>query len=383
MNLTIDAEFHSLIPLLKAQELESLTDSLKSEGCRDALVVWQGQNILLDGHNRYEICNREGITFRIVERAFDSREDAGVWICENQAGRRNLEPYASIMLEKRRAEYLKQKAALQRTRKPKQPVNAEESVLPMLAKQNEPIDVRKTVAKRAGVSNGTAAKAFVIEAKADDETKAQLIAGKVSIDKVYRSIVEPEKRAERTAALIDPGQITGRFPIILADPPWRYEHSTSNSREIENQYPTMSLAEICALPVNAAALDDCILFLWATSPKLAESMEVLRAWGFEYRTCAVWDKEIIGPGYYFRQQHELLLVATKGHPVTPAPSQRVSSVIHARRTTTHSEKPKIVYEVIESYFPEFIAVGLLLELFQRQPRKGWKGWGNQLTSNVT
>ncbi|MGH8534079.1 MAG: MT-A70 family methyltransferase, partial [Gammaproteobacteria bacterium] len=74
----------------------------------------------------------------------------------------------------------------------------------------------------------------------------------------------------------------GTFPLIYADPPWRYEHVKTESQAIENQYPTMSLDEIKAKTVPAA--EDCVLFLWTTSPKLAESMDVIRAWGFDYRT---------------------------------------------------------------------------------------------------
>jgi hypothetical protein len=83
----------------------------------------------------------------------------------------------------------------------------------------------------------------------------------------------------------------GTFPVIYADPPWRYEHVETESRAIENQYPTMELADICGLPVAKHCTDDAILFLWATAPKLAEAMMVVTGWGFSYRTCMVWDKE--------------------------------------------------------------------------------------------
>ena len=82
--------------------------------------------------------------------------------------------------------------------------------------------------------------------------------------------------------------------MIYADPPWRYEHVKTESRAIENQYPTMDLDAICALPVRDIATDDSVLFLWATSPKLAEAMRVIDAWGFTYRTCMAWVKEKIG-----------------------------------------------------------------------------------------
>jgi N6-adenosine-specific RNA methylase IME4 len=164
----------------------------------------------------------------------------------------------------------------------------------------------------------------------------------------------------------------GRHPIIYADPPWRYEHAESRTREIENQYPTMELEAICALPVHEVTTDDAVLFLWATSPKLAEAMHVIEAWGFTYRTCMVWDKERIGMGYYARQQHELLLIATKGQPPAPAPEARPPSVIRAPRGE-HSAKPERFYEIIEGMYGPLPK----LELFCRSPRSGWKVWGNQ------
>lgn len=165
----------------------------------------------------------------------------------------------------------------------------------------------------------------------------------------------------------------GKYSLIYADPPWRYEHVKTESRAIENHYPTMALDEICALPIPEICHDDAVLFMWATSPKLAESMEVLEAWGFTYRTCAVWDKEKIGMGYYFRQQHELLLVATRGSPAVPEPSDRVSSVIRARREE-HSKKPALLYELLESMYPHSARI----ELFCRESRPGWAAWGNQV-----
>jgi len=101
-----------------------------------------------------------------------------------------------------------------------------------------------------------------------------------------------------------------KYDVIYADPPWKYGFSKSDSRKIENQYPTMTTEEICELSVPSK--DNSVLYLWATAPKLLEAMKVIYNWGFEYKTCAVWDKEIVGMGYWFRGQHELLLVATKG-----------------------------------------------------------------------
>ena len=182
-----------------------------------------------------------------------------------------------------------------------------------------------------------------------------------------------EIKAERIANTVTPELPEGTYNLVLADPPWRYEFSKSDSRKIENQYPTMELGDICALDIKSISHDDCVLFMWATSPKLADSMEVLTGWGFEYKTCMIWAKDKIGMGYYARQRHELLLIATRGTPSVPSPSDRPDSVIEAPREE-HSRKPDVFYGVIEKMYPKSEKV----ELFCRRPRDGWTAWGNQV-----
>lgn len=165
----------------------------------------------------------------------------------------------------------------------------------------------------------------------------------------------------------------GKFQVILADPPWRYDFGNSDNRIIENHYPTMELEDICALNVPSIAAEDSVLFLWTTSPKLEQSFEVVNKWGFRYVTCMVWDKEHIGMGYYFRQQHELLLVCKQGNLPAPEPSRRPPSVLRAARGK-HSEKPEELHDLLDCMYPKANKV----ELFCRSPRPGWVSWGNEI-----
>ena len=168
------------------------------------------------------------------------------------------------------------------------------------------------------------------------------------------------------------GSVAERFPVIYADPPWRYEHGPGVAGAAEGHYPTMAIEEICSLPVGDVATPDSMLFLWATSPKLAEAMRAIEAWGFTYRTSAVWIKDRAALGHYFRQRHELLLVAARGTVITPAPKDRRDSVFEVPRGK-HSEKPAAVAEWIESAYPTLPRI----ELFARSSRPGWAAWGNQ------
>ena len=158
------------------------------------------------------------------------------------------------------------------------------------------------------------------------------------------------------------------YEVIYADPPWRYEDCKTASRRIENHYPTMEPADLCALTPPAA--EDCILFLWSTAPKLDEALALMTAWGFQYRTCLVWDKQLIGMGYYWRVQHELLLLGRRGTPGTPDEKKRYPSVFRWQREE-HSKKPSGIYTMIENMYP----AANKLELFARERREGWDVWG--------
>ena len=161
------------------------------------------------------------------------------------------------------------------------------------------------------------------------------------------------------------------YNVIYADPPWRYNFSKDSKDDIEAHYPTMPLEEIKALQLPTT--EQAVLFLWATAPKLREALEVMDVWGFEYKTNAVWDKERIGMGYYFRGQHELLLVGNKGGMSPPSSDARRSSVIRKKRTK-HSEKPPEVHEIIAAMYP----AGKYLEVFARKEYPGWVVMGNEV-----
>lgn len=164
----------------------------------------------------------------------------------------------------------------------------------------------------------------------------------------------------------------GKYDVIYCDPPWRYDFAETSNRKIENQYPTMTVEQMAELEIPAD--DNAVIYMWATAPKLKEALKLMDAWGFEYKTNAVWDKEIIGMGYWFRGQHELLLVGVKGQYSPPAADKRYSSVVEERRTK-HSAKPLKVYDMIEDMFPS----SKYIELFSRNKHnENWEAWGNQL-----
>lgn len=172
-----------------------------------------------------------------------------------------------------------------------------------------------------------------------------------------------------------------KYNVILADPPWAYRvwSKKGMGRSAENHYPTMSIPDIRALPVNDLAADDCALFLWITFPQLHEAFSVIQDWGFTYKTVAfVWVKQnkkscslFWGLGYWTRANAEVCLLATRGNP------KRQSAAVHQvilSPVEQHSKKPDEVRERIVALMGDVPRV----ELFARQETPGWDVWGNEV-----
>ena len=162
-----------------------------------------------------------------------------------------------------------------------------------------------------------------------------------------------------------------KYQIIYADPPWKYDFSKTKNREIENHYETMSIEDIENMVVPAD--ENCILYLWATAPKLLQALDVLQSWGFIYKTQSIWDKQKIGMGYWWRGQHEILLVGVKGKMSPPPQKHRESSVYNEPRSK-HSKKPNYYKDFLSKAFPELSKI----ELFAREKTEGWDSWGNEI-----
>ena len=162
-----------------------------------------------------------------------------------------------------------------------------------------------------------------------------------------------------------------KFRTVLADPPWRYSN-TSSRGAAENHYPTMAIDDICKEPITAVTEIDAHLHLWTTNAFLEAAFRVVRAWGFEYKSCLVWVKPTIGMGNYWRLSHEYLVFAMRGS--LPFGRNDISSWQMAPRTK-HSKKPYRFRELIEQVSP-----GPYLELYGREehPSTDWTVYGNQV-----
>lgn len=162
-----------------------------------------------------------------------------------------------------------------------------------------------------------------------------------------------------------------RYRTIYADPPWPYSNTASRGAA-ENHYPTLTLDQICNEPVRSLAAEDAHLHLWTTNAFLREAFDVIRAWGFQYKSCLIWTKPQLGMGNYWRVSHEFLLLGVRGQ--LPFADSTIRSWQLARRTA-HSRKPYLFRGLIEQVSP-----GPYLELYGReqQPHPAWTTYGNQV-----
>lgn len=400
-NISVNPRFQSLIPPLAEAERAALEASLLVEGCRDALVLWN--NILVDGHNRLEICQQHDLPYATVHRDFASEDEAAIWIIRNQLARRNLPTYErarlALQLEPLVAEQAKARqviawqAAIARKGEdgkfgseepmvqisaPSGQANPCDGTVPQKSAEPifEPTKTRNVIAQAAGVSHDTIAKVKLIEAKATPEVKAALRSGEVSINQAHKHIAQDEKKQQIKAKqqalkARETSPPSGKFDVIVIDPPWPMEKIERDvaPNQVAFDYPTMTEEELKALqiPYN----DDCHIWLWTTHKFLPMALRLLERWGLKYVCTFVWHK----PGGFQpfglpQYNAEFALYARKGAP-TFVDTKAFNVCFEAPRGG-HSEKPDHFYEMICR-----VTNGHRLDMFNRRKIEGFFGWGNE------
>ena len=176
--------------------------------------------------------------------------------------------------------------------------------------------------------------------------------------------------------------LKGTYGTILADPPWQFQNRTGKVAPEHRRlmrYPTMTLQEICDMPIADHAADKSHLYLWCPNALLQEGLRVLAAWGFVYKTNLIWYKirkdggpDRRGVGFYFRNVTEVILFGIRGRIRTGAAGRRQENIVSSQKRE-HSRKPDEAYDLIER-----CSSGPFLELFARAPRDGWTQWGNEV-----
>ena len=234
MGIVIDNEFKSLIPPLTDEEYDGLRDSILSEGCRDALVLWG--DTLIDGHNRYEICSRHGIPFKTIQKDFDSRDDAMLWMIDLQRNRRNLSKSDSIILAQKKSDIFAKKA---KARQAEYYGNQyDKRTFIQMDNSPRPVHVQQEIAKEAGVSTGTLARFEQVQKK-KPELIENIRRGEMSINQAYKAVKLEEKKesirqaeqsiveqaSEEYKPILRIGNGIGfvpdeKYDLLLTDPPY-------------------------------------------------------------------------------------------------------------------------------------------------------------------
>lgn len=366
----------SIFPLFKGQDLERLAADIKEYGLREPVYLYEGK--ILDGRNRAAACEMVGIALRTREFR-GTRLEALAFVWSENFQRRHLNPGQAAVAEAKRTklcieygaevEKMKEEAETERRGRIGKARRGEtaEKVTPSQKAQ------RETSTTRASAI-GTNRRYLEAATRLLDEAPEKLESvesGEKSLSEVLREVRREEVQAGLAAM---PSE---KYRVLYADPPWSYGNSGVISdadaySATARHYPSITIAELCALGVRGIATDNAVLFLWVTSPLLAECWPVIKAWGFEYKTSFVWDKMKHNFGHYNSVRHEFLLVCVRGS-CTPDNKTLHDSVISIERSKTHSEKPEKFREIIDVMYPK----GKRIELFARKPVEGWDAWGNE------
>lgn len=337
-----DHPISNLFPLMNEQEIILLSMDIKANGQREPIIILD--DMILDGRNRYRACCCVDIEPNVVVyRGSNPLNDVISW----NLHRRHLNESQRAIIAAKIANM----------------------------KQGTRSDLEPCAKLRNVVSQPEAAKMLNISRRSLQTAKqiiqnaphkvAEIEAGTKTITQVRR-----ELNREKIQEFI-PEKPSGKYRVIYADPPWKYgDQLTENYGATRFHYPTMSITDLCALPIKDLSEDNAVLFLWVTSPILDECWPVIKAWGFEYKTSFVWDKVKHNMGHYNSVRHEFLLICTRGSCL-PDINKLYDSVVTIERSDKHSEKPKEFREMIDELYPN----GERIELFARIETDGWKTWG--------
>lgn len=416
-----------LFPMMSDLEIDELARDIKSHGQQSPVVTFQGT--ILDGRNRFEACRRAGIEPKLAEWfPRGGSQSPTQWVLSENLHRRHLTVDQRALIALDALDLMAKEAkARQRAaggdRSAKKPWAKHTEELEQLAldrglgelvQQMQSVDPQvrheafdrawlrwfseltpstsaarlpprggkrsPTAAAQAAQATGVSARS-VERARRVQQAKPEVLervrAGELTLKQAEKVVVK-ETRLKEVLAYQPP---KGRYAVIVADPPWRYDDTLDGSDLARGglEYPTMSVDEICAMKVGEnLGTPNCVLWLWTTNAFLLDgaAARVVREWGFTAKALLTWRKDRIGAGRYLRNQTEHVILAIKGSPVLNGES--TPNVFDAPRRG-HSEKPEKAFEIFERVSPA--GAGARLELFAREPRQGWITSGSELTAD--
>jgi len=387
----IDSEFANYIRPLSDEEFEKLKESIKLEGIRDPLVVWNG--FLIDGYHRYKIATELEIEFKTIEINLSDKEAVKEWIIKNQLGRRNLTSQEASYYRGKLYESKKRQGA--RT--------------DLTSGQNaQKLSTAEEIGKQYGVNESTIRRdaefsksVDKVAEKVGKEAKNAILSGQINIPKKdVEKIIEIKEEAPEFIEPVLNGEITiskavqetkrkiiteklndieaveakaveGVFDVIVIDPPWPMEKIEREvaPNQVEFEYPTMTIEEIKELKIPCA--DDCHVWLWTTQKYLPVAFQILQAWNLKYVCTFVWHKPGGFQPFELPQYNcEFALYAKKGNPKF-VDFKDFKLCFDAPRGS-HSEKPDFFYNLVRR-----VTAGRRLDMFNRRKIEGFETWGKE------
>ena len=372
MGITTNPQFRDLIPPLSTSELAGLEASLIATGCRDKLIVWKG--VLLDGHNRFDLCNKHGIKFETRTLDFESDAHAQLWISKNQLHRRNLTDDQRAMVTDAAVQIESKLAMIERASKgtPAREAKKAGTLSDAPSDKVKPKkDTRLKQSKLAGVSERKLKQARFVSQHSKAKEK-QVMLGLVSLADVVRELKKKDLvKSLETIEVKKAKQLDGVYDVVVIDPPWPIKKIERDERvnQTELEYPLMSEEEIEALKIPCAK--DCHVWLWTTHRFLPTAFRLLDKWNLNYVCTFVWHKpggfQPIGLPQF---NCEFALYARFGSPEFV--DTKSFNVCFDAPRTKHSEKPEEFYAAVRR-----VTAGRRLDMFNRRVIEGFDGWGKE------
>ncbi len=390
-----------LFPLMSEERLEQLAQSIREHGQRSPVVLCDG--LVLDGRNRWLACKRAGVTPRTIE--WDGVGSPWLFVWDQNGQRRDLpaDQRVALCLQVKRAD---ESWRVEHERQREQANHARSEAQKIAVARQPRDDAGKLAAKPSAVSCDTALgeaprradgaererDCLAAEAGASPATAGRVLAIANSRPDLFEQVASGAMTVTEATRVAKREHVSARcgdlpkdqaYRVIYADPPWQYRDTRAGlagyaGSAAADHYPTMSVAELCALEVRALADDDAVLFCWATSPLLPDALAVIKAWGFTFKTFFVWAKGRPNFGHYHDASAELLIVATRGSCL-PDADRREHQVQPIERPGRHSEKPEHFREMIDRLYPH----GRRIELFRRgDVPERWDTWGNEAVTRA-
>lgn len=394
----------NIFPLLEGASFDELVADIKSNGLTDSIVLHEDGSIL-DGRNRYRACIAAEVDARM--EMFHGADPLAFVISKNLKRRHLNESqraYVAARLttlqhggDRRSDQFAEARvASANLPLETETPVEITQSRAAELLNVSErsvrdAVRVRDqaTAELQRAVERGHLAVSAAVKAVALAEDTQRMIAEEAEAGRanVVRTVIKRESRVSRERDLGEK-QVAlpnKKYGVVLADPEWKHKawsEETGEDRSAGHHYPLSETEIIASRPVVEITDRDCILFLWATASMLEHALVVMAAWGFTYKSHFIWAKDRVGRargmGRWLSDEHELLLIGTRGSVPAPTGDLQARSVQHAP-VGEHSEKPELFHEIIEHYFPTLPKI----ELNRRGlARPGWDAWGNEATPPI-